>query len=430
MRRLRLGSIFQSFLLSLIFCSSSFPIIYIDINAPSIKKLKVAIADFFPMDMDEKRKDLSERLPMVIRNDLLLSGYFKVIEKEAYLTKKTHFERPNLADWSAIGADLLIVGRYRTIGESLQVEVRMYDVYWGKRIFGKRALGKVRYYRYVMHRIDDEIIKELTGEEGIFSTKIAFVSDRTGNKEIYIADYDGYNVKQITFHRSISILPSISPDGKKLVYTSYTKKGPVLYIKDLESGKERILSSRPGLNSAASWSPDGKMLAITLSLKGNPDIYLIDTEGNIIKRLTKYWGIDTAPCFSPDGKKIAFVSNRSGSPQIYVHELETGREYRITYEGKYNSSPSWSKLNIIAYSCMIEDHFDICTIKPDGTDMKRLTRNKGNDENPCWSPDGRYIIFTSNRTGRYQLYIMTANGMNQTRITSFEGNQTDPFWSR
>ncbi len=405
-----------------------FCILYIDINAPAIKKLKVAIPDFVPMDKNENRKDLKEKIPQVIKNDLKLSAYFSIIEKSAFLTNEVNPQNPRLQDWSAIGADLLIAGRYRTIGKSIQIEVRVFDVYWAKQIIGRRALGELKYLRFIIHKIDNEIIKVLTGVPGIFTTKIAFVSNITGHKEVYISDYDGYNIKQITFYKSITLFPKFSPDGKKILYTSYRSTGPVLYLKDLETGAERIISKRKGLNVGGSWSPDGKTIAVTLSIKGNPDIYLIDTSGKIIKRVTRYWGIDSNPCFSPDGRKIAFVSNRSGSPQIYIHDLITGIEERVTFEGKYNSDPAWSSRNKIAYACMLNGNFDICTINPDGTDMKRLTDSAGNDEAPSWSPDGRYILFTSNRTGHYQLYIMTANGENQTKITSLKGEQVSPCW--
>lgn len=403
-------------------------IIYIDINAPSIKKLKIAIPEFVPMDKDEKRLELGNVLSKIIENDLRSSGYFDIIERSAFLVQKVDIKNLNLKDWSDIGAELLLLGRYRTIGRSLQVEVRIFDVYRARQIFGKRALGEQRYHRYIVHKIDDEIIRTLTGIPGIFSTKIVFVSNITGYKEIYISDYDGYNMKQITSYKSISLFPRFSPDGKKILFTSYKHNGPSLYIRYLNTGETKVVSARPGLNASGDWSPDGKTIALTLSPKGNPDIYLINQDGRIIKRVTRYWGIDTDPSFSPDGKKIAFVSNRSGSPQIYIHNLQSGDEERLTFEGKYNSAPSWSRLDKIAYSCMINNHFDICTINPDGTGMKRLTQNSGNNESPCWSPDGRYIIFSSNRTGRYQLYIMTANGMNQTRITNLKGDQLSPSW--
>jgi len=433
MKRLKSDLIYQSLLaLSLIFIfflRNGFCILYIDINAPTIRKIKVAVPDFSPMEKEEKRADLKDVISDIVKNDLRISGYFSIIGKEAFLTNEVNIDHPNLKDWSAIGAELLVTGRYRTISRSILIEMRAYDVYWAKQIMAKRILGEIRNIRFLVHKLDNQLLKVLTGEPGIFTTKIAFVSNITGHKEIYIADYDGYNLRRITSYNSISLLPRLSPDGKRLIYTSYKEKKQILYLKDLETGITKVISQRKGLNVSGSWSPDGKIIAVTLSIRGNPDIYLMDTNGRIIKRLTRYWGIDTDPCFSPDGKKIAFVSNRSGSPQIYIYDLSSGSVERITYEGKYNSDPSWSSLNRIAYSCMLDSSFDICTIKPDGTDMRRLTQDPANDESPCWSPDGRYIIFSSNRSGRYQLYIMTANGENKIKITSLKGDQTSPSWS-
>ena len=166
-----------------------------------------------------------------------------------------------------------------------------------------------------------------------------------------------------------------------------------------------------------------------MSHNGNPDIFTIDLKGKILKQLVKHWGIDVSPAFSPNGDKIAFVSNRSGSPQIYILDIGSGRVERLTYEGRYNTSPSWSSRNQIAFTSMKEGRFDICTMDAVGGRLRRLTENGGNNEDPCWSPDGRYIMFSSNREGRYHIYIMNANGQNQRRITSKKGEQTSPSWA-
>ena len=158
-------------------------------------------------------------------------------------------------------------------------------------------------------------------------------------------------------------------------------------------------------------------------------VTFIDLSGKIKKNLVKHWAIDISPAFSPDGGKMAFVSNRSGSPQIYVKDLASGNEERLTFEGKYNTSPAWSKMNRIAFSQMDNGRVDIWTMDPDGGGLRMLTANQGNNEDPCWSPDGRYIIFSSNRTGNYHLYIMNGNGLNQRRIGNMKGEQTAPSWS-
>ncbi|MFH0843982.1 MAG: Tol-Pal system beta propeller repeat protein TolB, partial [Pseudomonadota bacterium] len=251
-----------------------------------------------------------------------------------------------------------------------------------------------------------------------------------GHKEIYVSDLDGHNIKQITSDKSIALFPRWSPSGEKLMYNSYKAgEGPFLYMKDLRSGAESRVSSRKGLNIGAAWVQDGKTLAVTLSQGDNPDIYHIDLKGNIISRLTDHWGIDISPSFSPEGDKMAYVSNRSGSPQIHILEMKDGKEARLTFEGKYNTSPSWSKLNRIAFSGMYNGRFDIYTVNPGGSNLTRLTDNQGNNEEPCWSSDGRYIIFSSNREGKYQLYLMNANGQNQRRLFSKSGSQTSPSWS-
>ncbi|MBU2498601.1 MAG: Tol-Pal system beta propeller repeat protein TolB [Proteobacteria bacterium] len=426
------------FLLGILFFQLSLPSsgwgrIYIDINAPSIQRIKIAVPDFRNLSGDMRNPDLATALPGVISNDLDLSGYFFPMEKAAFLAGDSSgltIEEIRFRDWSAIGADLLLKAGYACIGQSLEVEFRLFDVFRGREVIAKRVLGKIDDSRALMHRIANEIIYAITGNKGIFLSKLVFVGTGTGQKEIYTGDYDGHNVQQITSDKSIALLPRWSPTGDKLFYNSYKEgEGPMLYLRDMVSGKTARVSARKGLNIGAAWAPDGKSAALTLSHGDNPDIYTIDLSGKILNRLTDHWGINVSPSFSPDGGKIAFVSNRSGSPQIYVRYLKEGKEERLTFDGKYNTSPAWSRLNRIAFSGMEEGCFDIYTMDPGGGNLRKLTENQGNNEDPCWSADGRYIVFSSNREGAYHLYLMNANGQNQKRITFLKGEETSPSWS-
>lgn len=407
--------------------------IFIDINEPSVQKLKIALPDFINRSEQNDHPELAKELPGVITGDLDLSGYFTSMERESFLEKEGQsIARKDILfrNWSVIGADLLLKGGYTCIGRSIEVEARLYDVVLGRQIMGKRLLGKSDSYRELMHRLSNEIIKSLTGHEGMFLSKLAFVGKKKGQKELFLSDYDGFGCRQLTSDQGIALLPRWSPRGDKIVYTSYRQGSPMIYLRDLKSGNDKRISARKGLNIGAVWSPDGQRLAVTLSYKDNPDIYLMDLNGNIIKQVTDHWGIDVSPTFSPDGTRIAYVSNRSGSPQIYIKDLQNQRDERLTYEGKYNTSPQWSSRNRIVFSGMDDGGFDIFSINADGSDLRKLTADSRNNEDPCWSPDGRYIVFSSTREGGYHLYLMNANGQNQRRLTyNQDMEETSPSWS-
>jgi len=410
----------------------AFARIYIDINAPSVQRLKIAIPDFKNFSERNDNPELAAALPAVLSNDLDLSGFFAPMDKNAFLSDtqgQSSLDENRFRDWSVIGADLLVKAGYTCIGQGLEVEVRLYDILSARQVLGKRFLGRVDEQRTLMHRVGNEIIYLLTGNKGMFLSRITFVGTATGHKEIYTADFDGHNEKQLTSDKAIALLPRWSPLGDVICFNSYKEGSSMLYLKDLHSGKVRRLSDRQGFNAGGSWAPDGRSLALGMSHGDNLDIFNIDLSGKILKRLTNHSSINVSASFSPDGSKFAFVSNRSGTPQVYVKDMAGEREERITFEGNYNTSPSWSKLNRIVFCGSYEGRFDIFTVDPDGRNLRKLTDGQGDNEEPCWSPDGRYILFSSNREGGYHLYIMNANGQNQRRITFMKGQQTSPSWS-
>ncbi len=427
--------------LIIVFCfpGNSLARLYIDINAPSIPKFNIAIPDFKNQGRHNDRGELSKKLSKIISNDLDLSGYFRPMDKMAFLEGENEFrtlEEIRFKDWSVIGAALVLKGGYTLKGNRLTVEIRLFDVFRGRRILRKKVKGDIGRHRNLIHILADHVVRILTGHESIFLTKLAFVGTGSGHKEIYTSDYDGHNVRRITKDKSIALLPRWSPDGTKIVFNSYKDGSPKLYMKSPKSKTIRQISGRSGLNIGASWTPSGKELALTLSNNGNPDLFLINLNGKIQRRLTSHWGIDVSPAFSPDGTKIAFVSRRSGSPQIYVMDLIRGTIKRLTYAdrhksfiSKYNTSPSWSSKNRIAFVSMDDGYFNIWSINPEGKALRRMTKKQHNNEEPTWSPDGRYIVFSSNRKGSYNLYIMNANGRSQKRITFLKGDQTAPSWA-
>jgi TolB protein len=408
--------------------------IYIDIHSPSARKLPIAIAPFKNLGTTPDKENISSRLHEILTQDLELSGFLQTIDPKSFIENPQiagiTSDKINWSDWSTIGAEALVKGGFTIEGKVLMMEGRLFDVVQGKFITGKRYYGKVDDLPLMIHKLANEIIYQLTGEQGIFETRIAFVSTASGNKEIYLTDADGENRQKITTHRSICLSPAWSPDGKKLVFTSYKRGNPDVYLKDILYGNEKVISQEKGLNISPAFSPDGKKIALTLSLEdGNSELFLIDLEGHKLDRLTTNWGADVSPAFSPDGKKIAFVSDRSGSPQIYVLNLEDKSVKRLTFEGNYNASPDWSpRGDKIAFCRMTGNKFDIYIMDVEGHNAQRLT-SLGSNEDPSWSPNGQYIIFSSNREGSKKLYIMLANGANQKRITSGKGEDTSPAWS-
>ena len=424
--------------------------VYIDIRSPSFRKFPIAISPFrAPISPTEDLK-LGERATEILNNDLTISGFFTLIDPRTF-AENTVRGRPaevpsgpgpipgapgaesiDFRLWANIGAEALVMGEVTYRDRSLTLEARLYDVVKKELIVGKRYIGEITDLSRMVHRFADEVIFVLTGEQGIFQTQIVYVSTATGNKEVFLMDFDGRNVKQITRHQSICLSPRFSPDGQKIAFTSYKAGNPDLYIKDLRTGEERRVSHFPGLNISPAWSPDGQRLALTLSKDGdgNPEIYSMQLNGSQLVRLTNHPAIDVSPTWSPDGKRIAFVSNRGGSPQIYIMDANGQDVQRLTFEGNYNTHPAWSpRGERIALDALLDGNHNICTIQPNGSDLRILTANLNRCETPSWSPDGRHLVFSSTREGGPHIYLMDAEGTRIKRLTFQKGGDTYPNWS-
>ena len=405
----------------------------IDITKPFLRKIPLAVPSFKNATGSGEEKQSSQTAADFLSDSLDFTGYFKILDRGSFLFDPERngvtLTNLNFQNWTVVGAELLVTGYYSLSGDNITIELRLFDTFKARRVIGKKYTGKLLNQRNIILRFCTDVIKYLTGSAGIFGSQIAFVSNGTGNKEIYISAFDGYNPRRLTTNNAITLFPAWSSNSKWLAFTSYKDGNPDLYIRDLANARESKLSKQ-GINITPAWAPGKFELAATLSFSGDQEIYLLTGSGKIIKRLTKSRGIDVTPTWSPDGKKIAFVSNRAGSAQIYIKELSSGRVNRLTYEGQKNTQPSWSpRGDKIAYTSQIGGEHHIFTIGTDGQNPVQLTYEPRDNEAPTWSPDGSLIAFSSDREGPTRIYVMTAFGTDQRRLLALAGKQTNPKWS-
>ncbi|MFZ0134584.1 MAG: Tol-Pal system beta propeller repeat protein TolB [Desulfobacterales bacterium] len=406
---------------------------YIDIDNPFSRKIPMAIPAFSALSPDGTDAALLQKATDILSRSLDFTGFFNIIDRGAYLLDANKavltVDQINFRNWTTIGAELLVTGGLSQSGSLIDVELRLFDTLAGKRLLGKRYHGTVEDLRPIILRFCNEVIQQLTGKRGIFDTRIAFVSNGSGNKEIMICDFDGGNPVPFTRHGSISLSPAWSPDGKWIAYTTYVNNKPDIFIQRTDGGQKAIIQEK-GINITPAWLPGQFTLSATMSFAGNQEIYLLTGAGKIIKKITDNWASDLSPSWSPDAAKMAFVSNRTGAPQIYIQDIKTGQVERLTFEGNYNTQPSWSPLgDRIVYTSMAGSRTDLFVIDLKRRQPVQLTRDAGNNESPSWSPDGSLIVFSSTREGPARLFVMTAFGADQRRLLSLPGEQFSPSWS-
>lgn len=407
----------------------------IDIHTPSLRKIPIATPNFVLSGSADSLKDIAKRGETYFADSIDFSGYFKVFsskENPAFpKLKGLVASEVDFPMWKGEGMELLT-----TIGVSinakgqLEMECRLFDVVQGSLMVGKRYQGPVTDYRKMILLFCSEILFQVTGRQGLYESRLAFVSNTTGHKEIYLCDYDGTGIRQETNDRSIVLSPAWSSDGNWLAYTSYVRGNPDLYIRNLSEGRG-VLFSKPGVNITPAWLPGTFQLAATLSFEGRQNIYLITGHGQVLKNLTASWDIDVSPSFSGDGSQMAFVSSRTGSPQIYVMDMKTGKDRRVTFHGGYNTSPAFSPdgKQIAYVGSVAREGINIYLLDLETGNVIQLTRKSGDNEDPTWSPDGSLIAFSSTREGQAKIYVMTAYGTDQRRLLNMPGAQISPRWS-
>jgi TolB protein len=399
---------------------------------------RLAVADFVPQGSDPKLLQMNKQFNDVLWNDMLLSGVFDLVPKSFYPMKlPSQPTEVSFEIWA--GSELkvqdLAYGSSSVQGAQFVVECRLVDIGTKEQIVGLRYRGEPDEpgVRSMAHKFADEIVTRIGGGRGIAQTKLVFVSKRTGTKEIWSMDYDGYGQRAITTNKSINLTPRWAPDNSKIIYTSYRRGGrPDLFVQSMLDNRLLSFPSFPGTTTTPAWAPDGERVAFSSSQKGDSEIYVTDIRGRSLKRLTNNPSVDISPVWNPkSGRELAFVSDRSGTAQIYIMDDEGANVRRVITEGGEAAEPSWSPDGgwlAFQWRKSLTGFFDVYVLEIATGKTYQLTKDGKRNEHPVWAPDGRHIAFVSDRNGNRQVFVMIADGTNQRQITT-AGENTSPAWS-
>jgi TolB protein len=394
----------------------------IEISGGGAQQIPIAVVPF------GGAANTKENINEIIAADLARSGLFRVLETRGMSNLPTSPAQIKYAEWVALQAQALTVGNVESLGGKLKVSFQLMDALKQTQLAGMDYQIAPNQVRTTAHKIADVIYQKLTGQSGMFASRIAYINKTGKQYALLVADADGYNPQSVLRSNEPIISPAWSPDGTKLAYVSFQKKKPIIYVQSLTGGTQEVLANYKGNNSAPAWSPDGSKLAIVLTYGANSQIYTISSSGGDLKQVTKSNSIDTEPAFSHDGSQIYFSSDRGGRPQIYKVPASGGSASRVTFEGAYNVSPRFSP-----------DGKSLAYIRNDGGKFRvalqdlasgqvQLLSEGSQDESPSFAPNGRVILYATKVRGRGALAAVSADGKMHQRLNDATGDVREPAW--
>jgi TolB protein len=390
-------------------CSTAAVAADVNVKVPGAAKRSFAVTGF------SGEATVASQCAEALKSDLRLSGYFQLSPSAS--------------------AEFVQQGSVRIESGNGFIDCTVTLQSPRKVVLSKTYQGSVQDLRRMVHQLCNDIVQAIIGQQGIAQTKIAFVWSRGGVKEIAVMDYDGHNARQLTNDRTISVRPRWSPNGRKIIYTSYKSRFPDVMEIELYTGLRKRLANYPGLNTGGVFSPDGSNIALTLSKDGNPELYTMDASGGGFRRLTHTRGAESSPTWSSDGQSIAYVSDDRGTPQIYVVNKDGGEPVRLTVSPAYNTEPDWSRpppgsgvQPMIAVTSRVGGRFQIGLYDSATREVRPVVDDDADNEDPSWSPDGRHLVFSKTRRWRSRLYLLDVLTGEQVELPAIEGDASEPAW--
>ena len=393
----------------------------VEVSGVGLTQMSIAVAIF------RGEAQAPQRIGMIVKADLERSGVFRPVDTAGFAADEN--TRPDLTVWRQKGADAMVTGSVTPLADGrFDVRLRLWDIVRGQDLGGQSYAVTLGDLRLSAHRISDFVYEKLTGEKGIFSTRIAYVTKASQRFTLWVADSDGENAQSALASPEPIISPAWSPNGSQLAYVSFESRKPVIYAHDVATGKRRLLANFRGSNSAPAWSPDGRQIVATLSRDGGSQLYAIDANGGEPRRLTQSSSIDTEPAFSPDGRAIYFVSDRGGAPQIYRMTASGGNIERVTFTGNYNISPAISPDGRwLAYVSRVAGAFKLQVMELSNGAVTQITDTSA-DESPSFAPNSRLIVYATQQQGREALMTTTLDGKIKARLAGASGDIREPDW--